>query len=170
MLSPFPPPGTAPGIDASILIQAPPGRVRERIVAVSDWPLTFAKTIESAQLVERSGDTLAVAVRHRSEGDVLNLLTPLGDSVIVLAERKSRFDAWFRLTLEMQGADTRLKTQATLRFRGVYRPLSLVPDVVLGPIVRRRMQAFLLAPLKCAAEAAVARHPEGTTGLRRDVM
>lgn len=151
MFSPFPPDAAA-AAEASVHIDALGDRVLECIVDVNGWPVTFAATIEAARRVGQTGGTVTIAVSHRTEGDVLNLLTPINDRTIVLAERKRRFDAWFRLTLSAQDNGTQLLARAHLRFRGAYVVLAALPDAVLAPVVRRRMTEFLLLPLKRAAE------------------
>ena len=135
--------------DLSIIINKPPEIVKAIYLNYPNWHKTFALTISSAQLVKKAGGTLYILVHHKKEGFVQNELTALSKDVIVLKERKAKYNAIFYNHFQSHADRTIYRVEALIYLKGIFR--------LLKPIVRimakRRIQTFVLSPLKKASEA-----------------
>jgi hypothetical protein len=142
-------------ISASATIEAPRDLVYDTLTDVEDWPHVFP-TIRAARVTRRDRFRIDVAVEHR-EGAVANVVTLAGPALVVLDERKRRYDATFLNRLTRLGDDrTCYEVLGCIRLRGWLRVL----QPFLGRHARRQLLAFTVEPVKEAAEAVVrARRP-----------
>ena len=129
------------------IIAAPRDRLVALLMDYVKWPRIFGTTIADAELVGRDRQSLVVAVGHRSEGRVVNVLTNCGDGVIVLREFKRRYDATFVNSFEHDPAGTRYRIDAEVRLE---QPFALLAPL-LGGVVRRALRRYTVQPLREAA-------------------
>jgi hypothetical protein len=134
-------------IETSMLVHAPWERVAAIYGDYRSWPQLFP-TIHGVKLVREEPGRIEVEVDH-DEGIVPNVLTWLGRDTVRLDERKRLYDATFVNSFEAAGGNTRYRVAADIRLRGAYRLLA----PLLRGLVRRRIERFVLAPVKARAEA-----------------
>jgi hypothetical protein len=133
---------------ASVLIRAPKERVFALYATWQGWPQVFSKTIHGVRLLRDDGAAREIEVDH-VEGRVPNLLRIVSPELIVLEERKRRFDARFENRFSSAEGGTRYVVTADVMLRGGLRWLRLFAK----PVVISRLQRFVLQPLRLAAEA-----------------
>ena len=136
-------------IRASICIPAPPEAVSLCYRDVAEWPAVFP-TIAATRIVARSPGHATVMVTHRQAGCVVNRLTWHSPRRIVLRESRACFDAVFNNRFERDGDGTRYAVEAVLGFRGMCRLLRWVPSRLRTVLIRRRLERFVLRPMRSA--------------------
>jgi hypothetical protein len=104
------------------------------------------------RLLADDGQRKTIEVDHATEGKVINIMMMVSPHEIRLEEFKRRFDARFINRFEAAGQRTRYSIVAEVQLKGVARALSpLAP-----PIVRARLNRFVLEPMRAAAESELA--------------
>jgi hypothetical protein len=117
------------------------------------WPRLFPATIRGVRLLADDGERKTVEVDHASEGKVINILVVVSPQEIRLEEFKRRFDARFINRFEAAGQGTRYSIVADVRLKGVAGVLA-----PLAPIVRTRLNRFVLEPMRAAVESPATKH------------
>ena len=140
-------------IRATGFVAAPPEAVSARYRDVSRWPALFP-TIEAARVLSRTHHCLTVQVTHRDAGSVFNRLTWRSPRRILLRESRRCFDAVFGNRFEAEGDGTRYTVEAVLRFRGRCRVLACVPARWRSLLIRRRLERYVLQPMRAAFDPA----------------
>lgn len=143
-------------IRASIAVPAPPDAVSFLYRDVPEWPAVFP-TIAATRIVSRSAHRVNVMVTHRQAGCVSNRLAWRSPRRVVLRESRRCFDAVFDNRFEHDGEGTRYTVEAVLRFRGACRLLACVPPRWRAALIRRRLERFVLRPVRAAFESDAAR-------------
>lgn len=143
-------------IRASILIPAPPDAVSLCYRDVPEWPALFP-TIAATRIVSRSAHRVIVMVSHRQAGRVVNRLTWHSPRSVVLRESRRCFDAVFNNRFERHGDGTLYTVEAVLRFRGACRVFACVPARWRATVIRRRLERFVLRPMRAAFDSDQAR-------------
>lgn len=138
-------------ISATGFVAAAPEVVSARYRDVARWPALFP-TIASARILSQAPHRITVQVTHRQAGDVLNRLTWRSPRRIVLRESRRCFDAVFANRFDGDNRGTRYTVDAILRFRGACRLLACVPVRLRTVLVRRRLERFVLQPMRAAFE------------------
>jgi hypothetical protein len=133
---------------ASVLIRAPRESVFGLYAGWQNWPRIFWKTIRGVRLLSAEGSAREIEVAH-VEGRVPNRLQILSRELIVLEERKRRFNARFENRFESVAGGTRYVVTADVTLLGSLRWLRLIAR----PIVVSRIRRFVLEPMRVAAEA-----------------
>jgi SAM-dependent methyltransferase len=121
------------------------------------WPRLFPATIRGVRLLADDGQRKTIEVDHATEGKVINIMMMVSPHEIRLEEFRRRFDARFINRFEAIGQRTRYSIVAEVQLKGVARALGpLAP-----PIVRARLNRFVLEPMRAAAESVLAHglHP-----------
>jgi hypothetical protein len=136
-------------VETSRVIHAPPERCVALYLDVEHWAQLFPATIQNTRNIVRDGATTTVDVEHASAGVVPNVLTVTGPREIVLDEIKPHYRARFVNRFEARDDGCRYVVIADVVLRGALRALGWVA----APIVRSRIQRFVLAPMQQAAEA-----------------
>ena len=135
-------------MEVATTIRAP----RERLVALyldfEHWSQLFPATIRGARLVRREGDETTVAVDHRTEGQVINVLRRHSAGEIELAELKPRYAATFVNRFDAVAGGTRYTVVADVRLR---MPYALLAPFLRG-VVRRAVRRYVLEPMRTFAE------------------
>jgi carbon monoxide dehydrogenase subunit G len=133
-------------VEATTVIDAP----WQRVAAIyGDWRAwaSLFPTIHGVTLVSEKDGTVVLDIDH-DEGHVPNVLTWVAPDRARLEERKHRFDATFVNSFEPAGGGTRYRVEADIRFRGIARLLA----PLLRGVVKRRIEKFVLSPVKQQAE------------------
>jgi hypothetical protein len=130
-----------------MIIQAPPERVMQLYRDYTQWARLFPATIRGVRLIRSDGVRTEVEVNHR-EGFVPNVMTEVGPNRIDLWEAKRRYDATFENRFDPIPEGTRYTVSADVRLKGVARVLA----PIVGPIIRHRIRAYVLAPMRRMAE------------------
>jgi SAM-dependent methyltransferase len=133
-------------------INAPPERVAALYADYEGWPQLFPATIRGVRLLADDGQRKTIEVDHASEGKVINIMTALSPLEIRLEEFKRRFDARFINRFEAVGEGTRYSIVADVRLKGAARALG----PLVTPIVRARLNRFVLEPMRAAVEGGMA--------------
>jgi hypothetical protein len=139
--------------EASILIAAPPEQVASVYRNVEKWGDTFPATIEHAKIIKTGDHWKEIEVAHKQEGCVPNTLFDLSETEIGLKESKHKYNAAFLNQFEpAPNGGTRYIIHGYIYLKGIYKVLK----PFLTGYVRRQslksMQAYVLDPLKNAAE------------------
>lgn len=137
-----------PHASAAVVIRAQPERVMQLYRDYTRWPQLFPATIRGVRLVRSDGVRTEVEVDHRDEGLVPNVMTEVAPNRIDLWEAKHRYDARFENRFDRVPEGTRYTISADVHLKGAARLLA--PFV--GPIIRRRMREYVLAPMRRTAE------------------
>lgn len=130
-----------------IFVPAPPQQLMALYNDYENWPRLFPETIERTRVLDRQPGAVVVEVDHRTAGRVVNIIRPRPPDGIELEEFKRRFDAIFLNRFSPVPGGTRYTVRASVRIRGglaVFAPL-------LAPLVRRRVQRYVLEPMRNAA-------------------
>jgi hypothetical protein len=130
-----------------MIIQAPPERVMQLYRDYTQWARLFPATIRGVRLIRSDGVRTEVEVNHR-EGFVPNVMTEVGPNRIDLWEAKRHYDATFENRFDPIPEGTRYTVSADVRLKGVARVLA----PIVGPIIRHRIRAYVLAPMRRMAE------------------
>ena len=139
-------------------INAPPERLAALYADWAGWPRLFPATIRGVRLLADDGQRKTVEVDHATEGKVINIMMVVSPHEIRLEEFKRRFDARFINQFEAAGQGTRYSIVAEVQLKGVARALApLAP-----PIVRARLNRFVLEPMRAAAESGLGRQQAAT--------
>lgn len=132
-------------------ISAPPELVAALYADYEGWPRLFPATIRGVRLLADDGQRKTIEVDHASEGKVINIMMVVSPHEIRLEEFKRRFDARFINRFEAAGQATRYSIVADVQLKGVARALApLAP-----PIVRVRLNRFVLEPMRAAVESGL---------------
>jgi Polyketide cyclase / dehydrase and lipid transport len=131
-------------------INAPPERLAALYADYEGWPRLFPATIRGVRLLADDGQRKTIEVDHVTEGKVINIMNAVSPREIQLEEFKRRFDARFINRFEAFGQGTRYSVVADVRLKGAARLLG----PLVTPIVRARLNTFLLEPMRAAVEAA----------------
>ena len=129
-------------------IRAPRDRAATLFADPESWPRLFPATIASVEIVQRDGASALVIVQHRREGRVPNRLWICAPGVVVLWERKARYDATFVNHFDHVPDGTRLRVEAEVRFRW---PYALLAPLLHG-VVERALRRSTVEPLRIAVE------------------
>jgi hypothetical protein len=129
-------------------INAPPERVAALYVAYEGWPQLFPATIRGVRLLADGGQRKTIEVDHATEGKVINIMIAVSPREIQLEEFKQRFDARFTNRFEAAGQGTRYSIVADVQLKGAARVLG----PLVTPIVRARLNRFVLEPMRAALE------------------
>jgi hypothetical protein len=132
---------------ASVSIRAPRERVFGLYAHWQGWPQIFGATIRGVRCVNVENRTLSLDVDH-VEGHVPNRMSIISPELIVLEERKRRYDARFENHFEASPGGTRYVVTADVTLRGPLRALRFIAK----PIIVARIRRFVLEPLRRAAE------------------
>jgi hypothetical protein len=136
-----------PRASASMIIHAPPSRLMRLYRDYTQWARLFPATIRGVRLIRSDGVRTEVEVDHR-EGLVPNVMTEVAPNQIDLWESKRRYDATFKNRFDPVPEGTRYTISADVHLKGAARLLA----PVAGPIIRRRMVEYVLAPMRRMAE------------------
>jgi hypothetical protein len=147
-------------------ISAPPELVAALYADYEGWPRLFSATIRGVRLLADDGQRKTIEVDHATEGKVINIMMVVSPHEIRLEEFKRRFDARFINRFEAAGQGTRYSIVADVQLKGVAR--ALVP--LVPPIVRTRLNRFVLEPMRAAVESGLRTQRPATPsrGSRRD--
>jgi hypothetical protein len=147
-------------------ISAPRERVAALYADYEGWPRLFPATIRGVRLVADDGQRKTIEVDHATEGKVINVMMVVSSREIRLEEFKRRFNARFINRFEPAGQGTRYSIVADVQLKGVARALA----PLLPPIVRARLNRFVLEPMRAAVENELRRQraTNPSTGNRRD--
>jgi hypothetical protein len=129
-------------------INAPPERVAALYAEYEGWPQVFPATIRGVRLLADDGQRKTIEVDHATEGKVINIMTAVSSREIRLEEFKRRFDARLMNRFEAAGEGTRYSIVADVRLKGAARALG----PLVTPIVRARLNRFVLEPMRAAVE------------------
>ena len=100
------------------------------------------------RLVADDGQRKTIEVDHATEGKVINIMMVVSAHEIRLEEFKRRFDARFINRFQAAGQGTRYSIVADVQLKGLARGLApLAP-----PIVRARLNRFVVEPMRAAVE------------------
>ncbi len=132
----------------ALVVRARPDRLAALYLDYASWPELFPVTIRGVRWLEEHDGDITVEVDHRAEGRVVNIIRPMSASVIALEEFKRRYDATFVNRFESVLEGTRYILDAEIRFR---MPYALVAPLLRG-VVRRRLQQYVLEPMRVIAE------------------
>ena len=125
---------------------------RERLVALyldfAHWPQLFPATIRGVHLVRRQGDETTIAVDHRTDGRVINVLRRCSASEVELAEFKPRYAATFVNRFDAIPGGTRYTVVADVHLR---MPYALLAPFLRG-VVRRAVRRYVLEPMRTFVE------------------
>ena len=147
-------------------ISAPPDVVAALYADYEGWPRLFPATIRGVRLLADDGQRKTIEVDHASEGKVINIMMVVSLHEIRLEEFKRRFDARFINRFEAAGQATRYSIVADVQPKGLAHALApLAP-----PIVRARLNRFVLQPMRAAVESVQRAQQAATpsTGSKRD--
>ena len=136
---------------ASRLIRAPRERVFSTYADWQGWDRLFPLTIRGTKLVTSDGDTKTIAVDHRTEGTVTNVMQLAPPGEIRLEEWKPDYDARFVKRFDEVPGGTHYTVDAEVTLKGV---LALAAPIA-KPFVRARIRRFVLEPMARAVEPAV---------------
>lgn len=138
-------------------INAPPELVAALYADWAEWPRLFPLTIRGVRILADDGQRKTIEVDHATEGKVVNIMMVVSPHEVRLEESKRRFDARFINRFEAAGHGTRYSIVAEVQLKGVARALApLAP-----PIVRERLNRFVLEPVRAAAERGQKRQQAG---------
>ena len=153
-------------------ISAPPELVATLYADYHGWPRLFPATIRGVRLLADDGQHQTIEVDHATEGKVINIMSLVSPHEIQLEEFKQRFDARFINRFEAAGQGTRYSIVADVQLKGMARVLARLAS----PIVRARLNRFVLEPMRRAVEnelrrqQAAARRHEPLGGIMLTVM
>ena len=140
-------------IRATGFVAAPPEVVSARYRDVARWSTLFP-TIAAAHVISQAPHCITVRVTHRQAGYVLNRLTWQSPRRVVLRESRRCFDAVFANRFDGDNDGTRYIVEAVLRFRGACRVLACIPTAWRTALVQRRLDLFVLQPMRTAFDPA----------------
>jgi hypothetical protein len=132
-------------------ISAPPELLSELYADYAGWPRLFPATIRGVQLLADDGQRKTIEVDHATEGKVINIMTVVSPHEIRLEEFKRRFSAEFVNRFEAAGQGTRYSIVADVQLKGIARALA----PLASPIVRARLNRFVLEPMRAAVESGL---------------
>jgi hypothetical protein len=138
-------------------INAPPERLAALYADYEGWPRLFPATIRGVRLLADDGQHKTIEVDHVTEGKVINIMNAVSPREIQLEEFKRRFDARFINRFEAFGQGTRYSVVADVRLKGAARLLG----TLVTPIVRARLNTFVLEPMRAAVEAGAGKAATG---------
>src|SRR5262245_57204909 len=139
-------------------ISAPPHQVAALYADYEGWPQLFPATIRGVRLLADDGDRKTIEVDHAIEGKAINIMTRVSPDEIRLEEFKRRFDARFLNRFEAAGRGTRYSIVAEVQLKGAARVLA----TLASPIVRARLNRFVLEPMRAAVERGRTRQQSAT--------
>lgn len=137
-------------VEASRTIHAPPERVMALYLDFDSWPDLFPATIRDTQRIATDGATTMLDVDHATAGVVRNVVTVTSPHEIVLDETRPDSRARFVHRFEPVAEGCRYTVVADVVPQGALRALGWLAP----PVVRSRVQRFVLAPMQRFAEAA----------------
>ena len=132
-------------------ISAPPELLAALYADYAGWPRLFPATIRGVRLLADDGQRKTIEVDHASEGKVINIVTVVSPHEIRLEEFKRRFNAQFVNRFEAAGQGTRYSIVADVQLKGIARALA----PLASPIVRARLNRFVLEPMRAAVESGL---------------
>jgi hypothetical protein len=136
-------------VETSRVIHAPAERCVALYLDIDGWSRLFPATIRKTRNIVRNGATTTLDVDHATAGVVPNIVTVASPHEIVLDEVKPHYRARFVNRFEPDPAGCRYVVAADVVLRGALRAL----DWLAPPIMRSRIQRFVLAPVQRAAES-----------------
>jgi uncharacterized protein YndB with AHSA1/START domain len=136
-------------VEVSRVIRASPERLMALYLDVDDWPQLFPATIRNTHHIVRDGATTRLEVDHATAGVVENIVTVTSPHEIVLDETKPTYRARFVNRFEPVPDGCRYTVAADVVLRGALRALRWLAP----PIVRSRVERFVLEPMQRSAEA-----------------
>ena len=143
-------------------ISAPPEFLATLYADYEGWPRLFPATIRGVRLLADDGKQKTIEVDHATEGKVINIMIVVSPHEIRLEEFKRRFDAQFVNRFEADGQGTRYSIAADVQLKGIAR--TLAPLAL--PIVRARLDRFVLEPMRAAVESGLRTQQPATPGTR----
>lgn len=136
-------------VETSRVIHATPERCVALYLDFDGWSRLFPATIRNTRNIVRNGATTTLDVDHATAGVVRNIVTVSSPREIVLDEIKPRYRARFVNRFEPDPEGCRYTVIADVVLRGALRALNWLAP----PIVRSRIQRFVLAPMQRSAES-----------------
>jgi hypothetical protein len=141
---------TAVRTAAALTIRAPRERLVKLYLDYHHWAQLFPSTVREARLLKEEADRIVLAVDHKTEGHVVNVLKVRSPYEIELDERTPQSSAAFISRFESEGDATRLVVVADVRLKMPYAIFA----PFLGAYIRHRIRRFVLEPMRAAIEAA----------------
>lgn len=135
-------------VEVTQIVHAPPERVAALYLDWSHWPELFPATVRGVRFVDYDGGATFLEVDHAAEGKVPNVIRELGHREVLLDERNPGYHAFFLNRFEAVPAGTRYTVVADVALHGPLRVLSFLA----GPVVRQRLERYVLDPVRRAAE------------------
>jgi hypothetical protein len=133
-------------VSADISIHATPERLAALYLDYAPWSRLIPATIRGVRHLETAPRSVTVEVDHRTEGHVMNIIRPVSPTTIALDEFKPRYSAAFVNRFDTVADGTRYTVDAEVKF---HMPYAVIAPLLRG-LVRRRVQQFVLEPMRAA--------------------
>jgi hypothetical protein len=128
---------------AGIAIGADPWRLIALYTNYDTWHKLFPQTIRGTRLIEENNGVTIVEVDHRTEGHVINMLTPVSNREVRLEEIKPHYHAVFINRFQPNEEGTLFTVEAFVKLKGYHK----LTSPLVERYIKTRIRKYMLEPM-----------------------